>query len=54
MIGVVAKLKIAAGKEAEFEEVAKDLMAKVKANEPGTTTYQLYKSKTDAYSSMKI
>ncbi|MEM7494045.1 MAG: putative quinol monooxygenase [Pseudomonadota bacterium] len=48
MIGVVAKLKIAAGKEAEFEDVAKDLMAKVKANEPGTTTYQLYKSKTDA------
>ncbi|MEM1086245.1 MAG: putative quinol monooxygenase [Pseudomonadota bacterium] len=47
MIGVVAKLKIAAGKEAEFEDVAKDLMAKVKANEPGTTTYQLYKSKTD-------
>lgn len=48
MIGVVAKLKIAPGKEAEFEEVAKDLMAKVKANEAGTTTYQLYKSKKDA------
>ncbi|MDJ0921306.1 MAG: putative quinol monooxygenase [Henriciella sp.] len=48
MIGVVATLKIAEGKEAEFETVAKDLMAKVKANEPGTLTYQLYKSKKDA------
>lgn len=47
MIGVVAKLTIAEGKHAEFEEVAKDLMAKVKANEPGTLTYQLYKSKKD-------
>ena len=49
MIGVVATLKIAPGKEAEFEKVAKDLMAKVKANEAGTLTYQLYKSKKDAH-----
>lgn len=48
MIGVIAKLKIAAGKEAAFEAAAKDLMAKVKANEPGALTYQLYKSKTEA------
>ena len=48
MIGVVAKLKIAEGKEAEFEAVATDLMAQVKANEPGCLTYQLYKSKKDA------
>ena len=47
MIGVVAKLAIADGKEAEFEDVAKDLMASVKANEPGTLTYQLYKSKKE-------
>lgn len=47
MIGVVAKLTIAEGKHAEFETVAKDLMAKVKANESGTLTYQLYKSKSD-------
>ena len=45
MIGVVAKLSIQDGKQGEFEEVAKDLMAKVKANEPGCTTYQLYKAK---------
>lgn len=50
MIGVVAKLTIQDGKQAEFEAVAKDLAAKVKANEPGTLTYQLYKvrgSETD-------
>ncbi len=45
MIGVVAKLKIQDGKQAEFEQVATDLMAKVKANEPGCLTYQLYKAK---------
>ncbi|MFN7055056.1 putative quinol monooxygenase [Hyphomonas sp.] len=45
MIGVVAKLKIQDGKQAEFESVAKDLMAKVKANEPGCLTYQLYKAR---------
>ncbi|MEM8616890.1 MAG: putative quinol monooxygenase [Pseudomonadota bacterium] len=48
MIGVVATLEIAEGKEAEFEAIAKDLMAQVKANEAGTLTYQLYKSKKDA------
>ena len=48
MIGVVAKLTIAEGKEAEFEAVATDLMAQVVANEPGVQTYQLYKSKKEA------
>ena len=43
MIGVVAKLSIQPGKEAEFEQTGRDLMAKVKANEPGCLTYQLYK-----------
>ena len=45
MIGVVATLEIQDGKQDEFESVAKDLMAKVKANEPGCLTYQLYKAK---------
>lgn len=45
MIGVVAKLSVQDGKQADFEAVAKDLMAKVKANEPGCLTYQLYKAK---------
>lgn len=47
MIGIVAKLKIADGKTEEFEQIGKDLMAKVKANEPGCLTYQLYKSQTE-------
>ena len=33
MIGVVAKLSIQPGKEAEFEQTGRDLMAKVKAKE---------------------
>lgn len=45
MIGVVATLEIQDGKQAEFETVAKDLMARVKANEPGCTLYQLFKAK---------
>ena len=48
MIGVVAKLFVIPGKEAEFETAALDLMTKVNANEPGVITYQLYKSKEDA------
>jgi quinol monooxygenase YgiN len=47
MIGVVATLTIAVGKEAEFESAATALMAQVNANEPGAITYQLYKSKSD-------
>ncbi|MEO0881910.1 MAG: putative quinol monooxygenase [Pseudomonadota bacterium] len=48
MIGVVATLKVQDGKEGDFESTFKDLMAKVKANEPGCLTYQLYKSKKAA------
>ncbi|MEE9380155.1 MAG: putative quinol monooxygenase [Hyphomonadaceae bacterium] len=44
MIGVVAKLNIQDGKADEFEAACKDLMAKVKANEQGCLTYQLYQS----------
>jgi quinol monooxygenase YgiN len=46
MIGVIATLKIAAGKDAEFEEAAKALVAKVNANEPGCLMYELYRSPT--------
>lgn len=45
MIGIFVHLSIADGKQAEFEKVATELMAKVKANEPGCLTYQLYKKK---------
>ena len=48
MIGVIAKLSIHDGKNEQFVQVVKDLMTKVKANEPGCLTYQLYKSKKEA------
>ena len=48
MIGIVVTLEVQDGKQADFEGVFKDLMAKVKANEPGCIWYQLFKSKTSA------
>jgi len=48
MIGVVVTLEVQDGKQAEFETVFKDLMAQVKANEPGCLWYQLFKSKKSA------
>jgi len=47
MINVIATLKIAHGKEAEFEAAASELAAKVNANEPGCTLYQLNRSMSD-------
>lgn len=47
MIGVIAKLKIATGKEADFEKAASALCEKVNANEDGCLLYELYKSKAD-------
>lgn len=47
MIGVVAKLKIQEGKEAEFEKVANELAEKVNANEPGCLLYKPMKDKSD-------
>jgi len=44
MIGVIARLPIAPGKEAEFESAAGDLASKVNANEPGCLMYELFKS----------
>lgn len=43
MIGIIATFYVQDGKQAEFEAVAGDLMAKVKAYEAGCLTYQLYK-----------
>ena len=48
MIGVVVTLEVQDGKQADFESVFKDLMAKVHANEPGCLWYQLFKSKKSA------
>ncbi len=42
MLGVVATIKVKPGMEKEFEAVAKELVAKVNANEPGCTLYALH------------
>jgi len=47
MIGLVATLKVQDGRNAEFEAVFGELSAKVRANEPGNTLYQLTRSRTD-------
>jgi quinol monooxygenase YgiN len=43
MIGAVATLTVVDGKQAEFEAVAKELVAAVNANEPGIILYRLFK-----------
>jgi quinol monooxygenase YgiN len=48
MIGAIATIKIQDGKAEEFEQIFRDLTAKVKANEPGALFYQLTKSRTEA------
>ena len=49
MIGVIATLKIKAGKGAEFEAVANQLVEKVTANEEGVVYYDLYKQDDTTY-----
>ena len=43
MLGVVATLKVKPGMESQFEAVAKELVAKVNANEPGCKLYALHR-----------
>lgn len=47
MIGVVAKIRVKEGMGAQFEEVAKQLVAAVNANEPDCRLYALHKSQED-------
>jgi quinol monooxygenase YgiN len=44
MLGVVATVKVKPGMEAQFEAVAKELVAKVNANEPGCKLYVLHRA----------
>jgi quinol monooxygenase YgiN len=46
MLGVVATIKVKPGLEREFEAVAKELVAKVNASEPGCTLYALHRAET--------
>lgn len=41
MIGIVAKLTIKEGSQADFEALMSGLMKEVRANEPGNLVYQL-------------
>ena len=54
MIGVVAKLNVKAGMEAEFEEVFLTLSEAVRANEPGCIMYQLCKDDDGNYVVMEM
>ena len=47
MIGVIAKMKIKDGKQAEFEAVFRGLTASIRSSEPGNKAYQLCHSRTD-------
>ena len=50
MIAIVATIKTKPGAGADFEAVAKELAAKVNANEPGCRLYQLCKAdEADTY-----
>ena len=42
MLGVVATIRVKPGMEKEFEGVARELVAKVNANEPGCKLYALH------------
>ncbi|MBI1239129.1 MAG: antibiotic biosynthesis monooxygenase [Alphaproteobacteria bacterium] len=46
-LGIVATLKIQAGKTDEFETFFKELQAKVRANEKGCLQYDLCRAKDD-------
>jgi len=43
MLGIVATIKVKPGMEEQFEAVAKELVAKVNANEPGCRLYALHR-----------
>jgi len=47
MITIVAKLKVKAGSEAAFVAEMQTMIEHVKANEPGTLTYVLYRATGD-------
>ena len=54
MLGVIAKLNVKEGKEAEFETAMLDLAEAVQANEPGNQLYQLCKDGDGNYVVMEL
>jgi quinol monooxygenase YgiN len=50
MLGIVATIKVKPGAGAQFEAVAKELVAKVRANEAGCKLYALHRAEApDTY-----
>jgi quinol monooxygenase YgiN len=47
MVTVIATLKVKSGSEAAFETAAQEMIAHVKANEPGTLTYVFHRAAGD-------
>ncbi len=47
MVTVIARLKVRDGQGPAFEAAARELIAHVEANEPGTKTYLLHRSTAD-------
>ena len=54
MLAVIAKLKVVAGKESEFERVMLELAKEVRANEPGNKMYTLTKSEAGEYLMLEL
>ena len=48
MTTIIATLQVKAGQEKAFEEAVRPLIAHVKQSEPGTRTYLLHRSTSDA------
>jgi quinol monooxygenase YgiN len=46
-VGIVATLKIKPGREQEFEAIFVELAEKVRADEPGSQLYKLFRSQTE-------
>ena len=53
MIALLARLKVAEGKESDFERVMLELAAQVRANEPGNQLYTLVKD-DEGYAVMEL
>ena len=50
MLGIVATIKVKPGTGAQFEATAKELVAQVRANEPGCELYALHRGEApDTY-----
>ena len=50
MIGIALKLKVGAGKEAEFERAFSTQARGVRADEPGNRAYELFRSRREPQS----